>query len=353
MRKNVRNLLLQSLAGVLLAGGVLGAVNTTGDEANASTKPGPRAGSHGTATEPAGFRGVWPVLKTGSRGTDVFTVQHLLAARGHAVKADGVYGKHTAAAVAKFQKRAGLKADGAVGPKTWAKLTALTLRSGAKGSAVKAAQVQLGVKADGVYGKKTAAAVRTFQTKKNLPGNAVVDARTWNSLITGSSAKPVIKGYSLQFEKNWKYPTYSKLSLVRDGKTLKSWRAGSGKNKDECASEVGWLPSGSYKVQGHFTNRDGNAIDGYAIQLPDKPCRPKAGTKQQRVTRTDLFIHSEMTRTGGQGEDDPNRDDSDRWENADDYKSLGCIKLTPTDIKDLFKRLDQARWPKNLTLYVS
>ncbi|MFF7444407.1 peptidoglycan-binding protein [Streptomyces sp. NPDC008122] len=349
MRKNVRNLLLQALAGVLLAGGTLGAVNATGDEANASTKP----GSYGTPASPTGFRGVWPVLKTGSRGTDVTTVQHLLTARGHAIKADGAYGKKTAAAVRAFQTRAGLRADGAVGPKTWAKLTALTLRTGAKGAAVKALQVQLGIKADGVFGKKTAAAVRTFQTKKNLPDTGAVDARTWNSLITGSFAKPVIKGYSLQFSKNWKNPTYSKLSLVRDGKTLKSWRAGSGKNKDECASGMGWLPSGTYKVQAHFTNRDGDAIDGYAIQLPNKPCRPKAGTKQKRVIRTDLFIHSEMTRYGTQGKDDPGRDDADRWENANDYKSLGCIKLTPTDIKDLFKRLDQARWPKNLTLYVN
>ncbi|MFF0428367.1 peptidoglycan-binding protein [Streptomyces sp. NPDC004520] len=353
MRKNVRNLLLQGLAAVLLAGGALGAVNATGDQANASTKPGPRTGSHGTHTEPTGFRGVWPVLKTGSRGTDVQTVQHLLAARGHAVKADGVFGKKTAAAVRSFQSRAGLRADGAVGPKTWAKLTALTVRGGDRGHAVKAVQVQLGLKADGVFGKKTAAAVRTFQTKKNLPRTGAVDAKTWNALITGSFAKPVIKGYSLQFSKNWKSPTYSKLSLVRDGKVLKSWRAGSGMgSKDECASGKGWLPSGSYRVQGHFTNRDGDAIDGYAIQLPDKTCRPKAGTKQKPVKRTQLFIHSEMTRYGTQGKDTPGRDDADRWENANDYKSLGCIKLTPTDIKDLFKRLDQARWPKNLTLYV-
>lgn len=57
MRKNVRNLLLQGLAAVLLAGGALGAVNATGDEANASAKPGPRAGSNGTTAQPAGFRG--------------------------------------------------------------------------------------------------------------------------------------------------------------------------------------------------------------------------------------------------------------------------------------------------------
>ncbi|MFI8258926.1 peptidoglycan-binding protein [Streptomyces filamentosus] len=351
MRKNVRNLLLQALAGVLLAGGALGAVNAGGDEANASAQP--RGGAYGTPGAPGGFRGVWPVLKTGSRGTDVRTVQYLLAARGHAVKADGAYGRNTAAAVAKFQKRAGLKADGTVGPKTWAKLTALTLRTGSRGPAVKAVQVQLGLHPDGIYGKNTTTAVAKFQTRKNLAGTGTVDTRTWDALITGSSAKPAPRGYSLHFKKNWKHPSYSKLSLVRDGKTLKSWRAGSGKNKDECASDAGWLPSGTYRVQAHFTNRDADAIDGYAIQLPSKPCRPKAGTKQKRVTRTDLFIHSEMTRFGTQGKDNPGRDDADRWENANDYKSLGCIKLTPTDIKDLFKRLDQARWPKNLTLYVN
>ncbi|MGW5781055.1 hypothetical protein [Streptomyces sp. NPDC003863] len=60
-----------------------------------------------------------------------------------------------------------------------------------------------------------------------------------------------------------------------------------------------------------------------------------------------------MTRYCTQGKDTPDRDDADRWENANDYKSLGCIKLTPTDIKDFFKRLDQTRRPKNLTLYVN
>ncbi|MFD5589638.1 peptidoglycan-binding protein [Streptomyces sp. NPDC127063] len=356
MRKNVRSLLLQGLAAVLLAGGALGAVNATGEEANASTTSGPRSGSYATPAKDQAFTGVWPRLRTGSRGTDVRTAQHLLAARGYAVSPDGAYGKKTAAAVRQFQTRTGLKADGVIGPKTWTKLTALTIGRGDKGHAVKAVQIQLALKPDGIFGTKTQAAVAAFQKKKNLKSDGIVGPKTFHALITDSTAakpKPVVRGYSLQFSKNWKNPTYSKLSLVRDGKVLKSWRAGSGMGStNECASKRGWLPSGAYKVQAHFTHRDGNAIDGYAIQLPDNTCRPKAGTKQQPVTRTDLFIHSEMTRNGGQGKDNPHRDDPDRWENANDYKSLGCIKLTPADIKDLFKRLDQARWPRNLTLYV-
>ncbi|MFE9853496.1 peptidoglycan-binding protein [Streptomyces sp. NPDC005576] len=188
MRKNLRNLLLQGLAAALLAGGALGAVSTTGDQASAS----PREAAH--AATNATRLAFWPVLKTGSRGTDVLTLQHLLTARGHAVKADGAFGKKTAAAVRNFQHRAGLKADGAVGPKTWTKLTSLTLRTGAKGSAVKAIQVQLGVKTDGVFGKNTSSAVRSFQKRVGLKTDGIVGPKTWNFLIaTSTPAKPAPK----------------------------------------------------------------------------------------------------------------------------------------------------------------
>ncbi|MER6481393.1 peptidoglycan-binding protein [Streptomyces filamentosus] len=353
MRKNTRNLLLQALAGVLLAGGALGAVNATGDQANASTKPTARTGSHATPLKAA----AWPVLKTGARGNDVLTVQHLLAAHGHTVKTDKVFGRNTAAAVAKFQKRAGLKADGTVGPKTWAKLTALTLRTGSRGPAVKAVQVQLGLHPDGIYGTKTYNAVRAFQTRAGLKNDGVAGPKTWTALITGPSAttpgtKPAPRGYSLRFKKNPANPTNSRLILLRDGKEIDSYRAGSGLGStDECAKARGWLPNGTYPITTHSTTWNGSVIKGYAIQLADKTCKPKPGHKP--VKRTELFIHSEMTRTGGQGKDTPGRDDSTRWENTNDYKSLGCIKLTPTDIKDLFQHLNRAHWPKNLTLHVS
>ncbi|MGC5236276.1 peptidoglycan-binding domain-containing protein, partial [Streptomyces albogriseolus] len=40
----------------------------------------------------------WPQLKSGSRGTDVRTAQHLLSAAGHNVTADGAFGPRTARA---------------------------------------------------------------------------------------------------------------------------------------------------------------------------------------------------------------------------------------------------------------
>ncbi|MFJ8541558.1 peptidoglycan-binding protein [Streptomyces sp. NPDC093586] len=183
MRKNARNLLLQGLAAVLLAGGALGAVNATGDEADASPKPGPRSGSHATP-----LKTVWPTLRTGSRGTDVLTAQHLLAARGHRLTADGVFGRRTAKAVRDFQTRSGLKADGVVGPRTWSRLTALTVAPGARGQAVKALQVQLGVRADGVFGKKTRAAVSGFQKKNRLAADGVVRPATWHRIVAGTTS---------------------------------------------------------------------------------------------------------------------------------------------------------------------
>ncbi|MFJ9646179.1 L,D-transpeptidase family protein [Streptomyces sp. NPDC004244] len=161
---------------------------------------------------------------------------------------------------------------------------------------------------------------------------------------TGAEHGP--RGYALKFTKNRNHPDRSTLSLVHDGIPVKTYRAGSGLGStDECASMKGWLPNGTYQVKGHQTHRDSD-IKGYAIQLSDKACRPERGDRA--VTRDSLFIHSEMTRNGGQGSTEPTR-----WNGDGDYKSYGCIKLHPDHIKDLFSRLEQAHWPKNLTLQVS
>src|ERR1044072_1508090 len=64
-----------------------------------------------------------PVLKRGSSGPDVLTLQSTLKQLGFDPNGvDGTFGPGTEAAVIAFQKSKGLTADGIVGPKTMAAL---------------------------------------------------------------------------------------------------------------------------------------------------------------------------------------------------------------------------------------
>jgi rare lipoprotein A (peptidoglycan hydrolase) len=63
------------------------------------------------------------VLRKGSRGGDVVTLQRVLSMKGYAVgPADGVFGRLTRRAVKRFQRRRRIAADGIVGPQTVAAL---------------------------------------------------------------------------------------------------------------------------------------------------------------------------------------------------------------------------------------
>ncbi|WP_234315409.1 peptidoglycan-binding protein [Streptomyces globisporus] len=66
----------------------------------------------------------WPLLKAGTRGTDVRTTQYLLNAVGHRLDADSAFGPATTSAVKAFQTHNRLDADGVVGPNTWNKIVA-------------------------------------------------------------------------------------------------------------------------------------------------------------------------------------------------------------------------------------
>lgn len=64
-----------------------------------------------------------PLLKNGSTGEDVKTVQILLAANGHDPKgADGKWGANTTAAMKSWQKAEGIKMDGICGSESWTHL---------------------------------------------------------------------------------------------------------------------------------------------------------------------------------------------------------------------------------------
>ncbi|MGX4694599.1 L,D-transpeptidase family protein [Streptomyces sp. JNUCC 63] len=123
--------------------------------------------------------------------------------------------------------------------------------------------------------------------------------------------------------------------------TLGSWRAGSGSgSKNTCASNAGWLPNGTYTVKKFYAHHDGgpHGVNGIAWYIGDHKCHSGRW-------RTDLFIHSEMLPSGKAGSSEPYR-----WDGNSDYKSNGCIKLKPSDIRAL--RSLQASYPNPHKLYV-
>jgi peptidoglycan hydrolase-like protein with peptidoglycan-binding domain len=83
------------------------------------------AGAVQVAAVEAASAAVRPVLRRGSSGTWVVTLQRRLAVLGYwCGSADGVFGHLTQQAVWAVQKVAGLGRDGVVGPLTWAALDA-------------------------------------------------------------------------------------------------------------------------------------------------------------------------------------------------------------------------------------
>ncbi|MCG8968919.1 MULTISPECIES: peptidoglycan-binding protein [Streptomyces] len=147
--------------------------------------------SHMASTGATAARSVtaatWPALRQGARGVDVATAQDLLAAAGHPVSADGVFGTATTRAVKDFQKSRQLAADGVVGARTWTALT-VTVRPGSKGRAVRALQRQLGqeghrLAVDGLFGAGTGSAVRAVQRAHGLSVDGVAGPRTWAALL--------------------------------------------------------------------------------------------------------------------------------------------------------------------------
>ena len=148
----------------------------------------------------AGSLSPWPVVKSGSNGHPIKTLQYLLRARGHGLVVDGAFGPQTEAAAKAFQGSQGLAADEIVGPITWPALV-VEVKQGSQGEAVKGVQEEFqfrnlsgdpskGPQVDGVFGPITDAAVRGFQHALSLDipsviEDGVVGPVTWQALVSG------------------------------------------------------------------------------------------------------------------------------------------------------------------------
>ncbi|GGS20250.1 hypothetical protein GCM10010252_69420 [Streptomyces aureoverticillatus] len=157
---------------------------------------------------------------------------------------------------------------------------------------------------------------------------------------SASDAAAAAGGHYLKFDKNQRNQTNSTLYLMKRAagpdKVIKKYRAGSGVTRNSCTRFKGWLPNGTYTIQFHARRYNGSLIKGYVIKISDKRC-------PNGTLRNDLFIHSEMNRSGGRGSTEPFR-----WNGPSDYKSNGCIKLHPAHIKSLFAAADSRGWPTKL-----
>ncbi|RKN04503.1 peptidoglycan-binding domain-containing protein [Streptomyces radicis] len=132
----------------------------------------------------------WPTVRTGARGSDVYTVQHLVSHHDFPTDPDGIFGPATEAAVSEFQAAEGLDATGVVDPVTWPRLV-VTVRRGDSGEAVNAAQRQLvkhghPLTVDGAFGPLTAEAAVAFQEAAGLTADGVIGPQTWRALTGGA-----------------------------------------------------------------------------------------------------------------------------------------------------------------------
>ncbi|RYX83731.1 peptidoglycan-binding protein [bacterium] len=154
----------------------------------------------------------WNSIRRGHQGTlfprTIEALQYLLRARGvYSGKPNGVFDAKMVGAIKAFQKKNGLIVDGILGSQTLPKLVPI-LRKGAKGDAVRAAQILVlhvtdhiggqpneGLLVDGVFGAKTQEAVKTAQECLNFPeerltANGIMDRRTWCILLDGDVIIP-------------------------------------------------------------------------------------------------------------------------------------------------------------------
>lgn len=162
------------------------------------------------------------IVKYGSTGNMVKTIQYELDKYGYGLAQDGIFGPATLNAVKNFQSKNGLVADGIVGPLTEAQLEGMhfsgLLHYGMIGGQVRLLQYDLSklgynVAQDGYFGPATLKAVKNFQTNNGLKADGIVGSATQNKI------EALLKGTS----QNKNKPFIDKVvSLAGQGKVINS-----------------------------------------------------------------------------------------------------------------------------------
>jgi peptidoglycan hydrolase-like protein with peptidoglycan-binding domain len=142
------------------------------------------------------------ILKKGSSGDSVKKLQqNLKTLKFYNGAIDGVFGSKTEEAVIKFQSQNAVKADGVVGDETQAAIERAvwiskrpTLKQGSQGEEVRNLQgllhgaIEIGqgdfgiTSIDGVFGANTLQAVIKFQKSRKLTGDGIVGTATWKEV---------------------------------------------------------------------------------------------------------------------------------------------------------------------------
>lgn len=147
------------------------------------------------------------LLKQGSRGSEVYSLQNKLKSVSYAnFNSTGYYGVMTREAVRSYQRDNGLVADGIAGYWTLMKLRMVNVNSylqyGSRGSGVVKLQNALNSKgfsagnADGIFGYKTYSAVINFQKANGLTQDGVAGPITQTKLYETTTVASTSRGAS-------------------------------------------------------------------------------------------------------------------------------------------------------------
>ena len=125
------------------------------------------------------------ILKVGSKGPAVESLQKKLNESGASLTVDGKFGPATQQAVKKFQQANSLSADGIVGPKTWAALASGGVAPTSGGPGASAAAFAAGGPGDGKGEAKQATAKAKGEPTPTKQTNRPTDSEGRRLLTTG------------------------------------------------------------------------------------------------------------------------------------------------------------------------